>query len=127
MLIHSLVSLRLDYCNGILAGITDHRIKKLQRVQNVAAQILTRTPKLTHITPVLCQLHWLPIKARILFKILIITYKAINNIAPSYINSLVTLYQVRSLRSEDQLLLQVLKSKLKTFGDRAFPVFAPKE
>ena len=102
--------------------------KSFSVCKKVAAPILTRTPKLTHITPVLCQLHWLPIKARILFKILIITYKAINNIAPSYINSLVTMYQpVCRLRSADQLALKVPKSRLKTFGDWAFSVFDPKE
>ena len=56
---------------------------------------------------VLCQsLHWLPLSHRIKFKILTITYKAIHNLAPSYISNLVTKYQPnRSLRSSQDLLL----------------------
>ena len=127
-LIHSLVTSRLDYCNAALVGVTDANLKKLQRIQNVAARILTCTPRDHHITPVLFRLHWLPVEARILFKILMFTFKAYHKIAPSYINELVHHYNPdRSLRSSAYNLLEVPRVRLKTYGDRAFSVVGPTE
>ena len=118
----------LDYCNAALVGVTDANLKKIQRVQNVAARILTAIPKDSHITPVLFKLHWLPIKARILFKILLFTYKAYHNLAPAYINDLVHHYDPDiSLRSSAEYLLETPRSRLKTYGDRAFSVVGPTE
>ena len=59
-------------------------VKSLQLVQNTAARVLTRTRKRDHISPVLASLHWLPVKSRIEFKIVLLTYKALNGQAPSY-------------------------------------------
>ena len=71
-------------------------------------------------------LHWLPIKARIDFKILLITYKAVHGLAPLYIIDLLPPKPfVRSLRSSDKSLLEVPATNLKTKGDRAFAVVAP--
>ena len=61
-LIHAFVASRLDYCNSLLAGIPETSLAKLQRVQNIAARILTGTRKYDHMTPVLYKLHWLPVK-----------------------------------------------------------------
>ena len=85
------------------------------------------TKKFDHITPVLIQLHWLPVHFRILFKVLLLVYKALNGMAPLYITELLS-YRTcsRTLRSTDQKLLAVPKSRLKTYGDRAFSVAAPK-
>ncbi len=85
MLIHAFMISRLDYCNALLGGCSVRLIKKLQMVQNAAARVLTRTRTYDHITPVLATLHWLPIKHRIDFKILLITYKALNGFAPQYL------------------------------------------
>uniref|UniRef100_A0A8C1PDB8 Reverse transcriptase domain-containing protein n=1 Tax=Cyprinus carpio TaxID=7962 RepID=A0A8C1PDB8_CYPCA len=82
MLIHAFMTSRLDYCNALLAGSSARLVNKLQLVQNAAARVLTRTRKYDHISPVLSTLHWLPIKHRIDFKILLITYKALNGLAP---------------------------------------------
>ena len=75
-LIHALIGSRLDYCNSILYNLPDSKISRLQRVQNQAARILTRSPRREHITPVLKQLHWLKVRERIRYKILILTHKA---------------------------------------------------
>ncbi len=73
MLIHAFMTSRLDYCNALLGGCSAHLINKLQRVKNAAARVLTRTRKYDHISPVMSTLHWLLIKHRIDFKILLIT------------------------------------------------------
>ncbi len=74
MLIHAVMTSRLDYCNALIGGCSARLINKLQMVQNTAAIVLTRTRKYDHISPVMSTLHWLPIKHRIDFKILLITY-----------------------------------------------------
>ena len=81
-MIHAFVSSRLDYCNSLLYGLPQVQIDKIQRVQNAAARLIFEQPKFCHITPVLSQLHWLPIKYRIEFKILLMTFKAIHGMAP---------------------------------------------
>ncbi len=75
---------RLDYCNALLGGCSAHLIIKLQMVQNAAARVPTRTRKYDHISPVLSTLHWHPIKHCIDFEILLITYIALNCLAPQY-------------------------------------------
>ena len=82
-LIHALIGSRLDYCNSILYNLPDSKISRLQRVQNQAARILTRSPRREHITPVL-KLHWLKVRERIRYKILILTHKAFYGNAPPY-------------------------------------------
>ena len=73
------------------------------------------------------QLHWLPVKYRIVFKISVITYKALSGFAPVYIVDLLERYTpARSLRSSNQLLLKVPSTNTVTYGDRAFSVAAPK-
>ncbi len=93
------------------------------------ARLLTSTHKFDHITPVLTQLHWLPIKFRTDFKILLLTFKALHNKAPEYICNLFTVYEIPcNLRSlaHDNLLLVELKTRLVSYGDRAFCKAAPK-
>ena len=68
------MSRRLDYCNALPIVIQQDLIAKLQRLQNSAARKVSRTGKYEHITPVLIKLHWLPIKFRIQFKVLLLVY-----------------------------------------------------
>ena len=131
--IHAFVTSRLDYCNSLLLGLPDYQISKLQRVQNACARLVCDSPRYSHCSPLLRDLHWLPVKQRIIFKTLLITYRAIHGIAPVYIQELVKLkhsseacgYRLRS--SEDHTLLKYPSGKSKiTLGDRAFLYAAPK-
>ena len=84
--------------------------------------------KYDHVTPLMRQLHWLPVKERIVFKILLLTYKSLNDIGPSYLADLLTVHRpTRALRSgSDGTLLTNPNSRLKNCGDRTFHVAAPK-
>ena len=125
--IHAFVSSRVDYCNSLLLGAPISLIQKMQRVQNMAARVVTQTQKYDHISPALVKLHWLPIQNRIQYKVLLMVYKCLHNAAPVYLSSLLSHYvPSRSLRSADKSLLSVPKSKLRSFGDNAFYCFAPK-
>ena len=125
-IIHAFVTSRLDYCNSLLSGCSKKSLKPLQLVQNAAARVLTGTKKRDHITPVLASLHWLPVKARIEFKILLLTYKALNGQAPSYLKELIVPYQpARALRSQNSGLLVIPRICKSRMGGRAFSYQAP--
>ena len=104
--IHSFISTRLDYCNSLYTGIDQYSLKRLQLVQNAAARMLTGTKKFDHITPVLASLHWLPVKQRIDFKVLLFAFKSLNGLAPSYLTELLERHKPnRTLRSAHKCLL----------------------
>ena len=127
-LIHAFVTSHLGYCNGLLYGLPKNAIVKLQRVQNAAARILYCVPRFSHITPLLHELHWLPVKYRIEYKIITLTFKAIHGTALRYITELITFKtsSCYSLRSNNKLLLCPPSFRtLSTLGDRAFIATAP--
>jgi hypothetical protein len=125
-IVHAVVTSRLDCNNALLYGLPDTLISKLQRLQNTAARIVTRKRKHEHITPTLKDLHWLPVHQRILYKMLLLTYKCLNNLAPQYLTDMIIPYHpARSLRSQEKCLLKVPNTRLITYGDRAFSKAAP--
>ena len=124
-IIHALITSRIDSGNSLLTGISEHLLRKLQLAQNAAARILTKTRKFEHITPVLKELHWLPVRERIQFKLLILTWKSLNGIAPQYLSNLLVPYNpTRALRSSDKHLLVVPRTS-SSLGGRAFSAVAP--
>ncbi len=124
-LVYAFMTSRLDYCNALLGGCPASSINKLQIVQNAAARVLTRSKKYDNITPILQSLHWLPIKFRISYKILLLAYKALN--APVYLTNLLSRYNpTRSLRAQNSGLLVIPRIAKSTKGGRTFSYLAPK-
>ncbi len=74
---HAFVTSQLDYCNSLYIGASQTCVKCLQLVQNAAARLLKGKHKSEHITPILISLHWLPVKYRIDFKVLLFVFKGI--------------------------------------------------
>ena len=126
--IQALFTSRLDYGNSLLTGAPAYQLARLQKLQNSAARIVSRTNRYQHITPVLRDLHWLPIKDRIVYKICCIVFRVLNGSAPEYISELVELHRPpRTLRSAHcGPLLKPQHSKTRGYGDRRFTVAAPK-
>jgi len=113
--------------NGLLYGTPDYLLKRLQKVKNTAARIVSKTKTSNYITPILKQLHWLPIKMRIEFKICLLVFKGIHGCAPAYITDLLSLHAPsRSLRSAGKMLLVEQKVRLDRTGARAFSYAAAK-
>jgi hypothetical protein len=126
--VQACVTSRLDYANAILYGLPTCTINKLQKAQNSAARLITKARKSDHIRPFLAELHWLPVQSRIIFKVLLLTYKALHQQAPQYINDMVIPYTpARQLRSSNIPDLVVPKSHLRAWGDRTFTKAAATE
>ena len=120
-LVHAFITSKVDYCNSLLYGVPKYLLLRLQRVLNCAARIVFKSNKYDHITPLLKELHWLPIEQRIKFKIFLITFKALNKQAPNYITDLLIPYKPsRSLRSSTRNFLMKLVFNLKAYGGRSF-------
>ena len=124
-IVQSYVISRLDFCNSILYGVNKQYIKKLQFVQNAAAKLIYRARKFDHVTPILIDLHWLPVEKRIVFKILVHVFNCLNNKAPRYLSELLLSYRPkRNLRSSKSHLIKENRVKTK-YGSRAFENCGP--
>ena len=121
----ALVSSRLDYANSILYSIPAKHTSRLHRTQNTLARVVTGTGFTDYSSSTLKRLHWLPIDARIKFKIATFTYKALHTGNPPYLASLLHQHNpCRALRSASANVLSVTRSNL-SFGSRAFRAAAP--
>ncbi len=118
-LIHAFIFSQLDYCNALLYDLPDTQIRKLQRIQNFAARVVYKLPKFSHVTELFEELHWLRVRDRIEFKVLLFTFKAINcaSTTPSYICEMFKVQQ--SVRPSRVKKLIVPKVKLETFEARS--------
>jgi len=121
-------SCRLDYCNSLLYGLPDILLRKLQSVQNATARMITGTRRCDHISPVLRELYWLPIRERVKFKVACVVRQSLSGQAPLYLADdcrLVSDSTRRSLQSAD-VSTCVLPPTLTSYGDRTFAAAGPR-
>ena len=125
-LVHAFIISRIDYTNSVLFGINSNLIRRLQVLQNNAARLIFNQIRSSHATPLLYQLHWLPIDKRIIFKLLVIVFNCLHNRAPDYLSQLLSPYiPNRTLRSSSANMLVAPRSNNK-FGERSFYFAAPR-
>ena len=122
MLIHAVISSRLDYCNSLFFNMSKQNIYKLQKVQNAAARLIDRKRKCESVTSTLRDLHWLKVEQRIIFKLLLIVYKVIYGLCS---NNLMVSFKSHNCRPNDFLLLETVKVKTK-YGKRTFKYAGPR-
>lgn len=120
----ALVHSKLDYCNSLYYRLPLSQLHKLQVIQNSLARAVTKTPRYSHITPVLKSLHWLKIEQRIAYKIISLTYTSLQHNSPSYLMDKLELQSDRSTRSSSAITLRLPTVKLET-GKRSFTFAAP--
>ena len=128
-LVRALVLSRLDYCNVLLNGISKKDLKCLQMLQNKCARLVCLKPKFEHVSPLLNQLHWLPVGERIMYKTLLYVYKSVEGLSPQYVQDclIVKRHAEGAMRTRPSGSTNfVVPVSKKCAGDRAFSVIAPR-
>ena len=118
-LVQAIVVSRIDNCNSLLYGLPEYEINRLQMLQNSCARLIYNRKKYDHVSDLLKQLHWLPIKQRIVFKVLLFVFKTFLNMAPQYLKDCLT------ITNPENRVLYIPKTK-NSYGDRAFTNYAPR-
>lgn len=123
---HAFITSHLDYGNSLFYGLPKEQINKMQLVQNAAAKVVMRKRKFDHISDDMKNMHWLPIEARIKYKIALLTWKCLHGMAPKYLSDLINYKEeVHDKRPPYKQILYVPKTKQATCGDRAFQKAGP--
>ena len=127
-LVVAIVLTRLDYGNATLAGLPINLLDRLQSVLNASARLICSARKYDHVTPLLCDLHWLRVPERINFKLSVLVFRCLHGLAPSYLAD--SLHRAEDydsghgLRSASTNELIMPATHRTTLGDRSFPVAA---
>ena len=128
-LVHNYIISRLDFCNSIYYGLPNYHMKKIQLIMNRAARLIKGVGPRERITPILIELHWLPVKARIVYKICLLVFNALKFGKPEYVRRMLKDFQPDTdmlLRhGSDLLRLQEPRCNLQ-LGFRAFEISAPR-
>ena len=127
ILIHSLVLSHINYCNSLLVGLPQYLFKRLQGFQNAAARSILRTSRSKNISPLLQNLHWLPVNRRTLHKVAALYHTSLSGSGPQYFSDLTHVYTpARSLCCfSDTCILSTPNVKLKSYGQRFFVYHGP--
>ena len=129
-IVHAFVCSRIDYCNSLLIGLPKVRLSPIQSVLNAAARLIARLPKYSHISSFMInQLHWLPLSARIQYKVLSLVLKSKLGLAPMYLSDLIrsplSASSHRPLRSLDRADLFVPRARTTIAQTRSFTIIGP--
>ena len=129
MLILNNVTNRLDYCNSLYLGLPKYQLRKMQSIMNRAARLIKGLPRRERITPALIELHWLPIKARIEYKICVLSFQALKFGKPKYIRDMLKDFQPGTIsvlrHSDHQFRLDEPRCNME-IGFRAFQISVPR-
>ena len=120
LLITSLVFSKMLYCSTVWSNTSSGNINKLQSIQNFASKIVTNSKKYDHVTPLLRQLNWLPVKQMLYLKDAVMTYKCVYGLAPLYLSVKLTKrsnIHSRNTRKRDSLNVPLFRT---TAGQRTF-------
>ena len=132
--VRALILSRIDYANSLLYGACERDLKRLQRLQNKAARlhVVYACGRDRCSAELLCALHWLPVKERLNFKVMLHVYNCISGKAPACLQNLVSLYSHpesarsrRRLRSSSDVAKLGAVRSFKKAGDSCFCVFGP--
>jgi len=125
-LIQAFVSRRLDYCNSLLYCVSDGLTRKLQLIQNAAARLITSVRRCDHITHVLRQLYWLPVRRQVDYKIACLVHQSLSGLAPALADdvNLVADSGRRLLRSAAERTCVVQRTH-NTLHNRSFAAACP--
>ena len=126
MIVNAQITSRLDNFNAVLVVLFGELLHKLQLVRNNAVKMVTKPKKYDHATPLLYKLHWLSISYRIDYKIILLCFKALNNLAPVYISEMLHHKEPTGYNLRNELELVEPRTKLISYGDRAFSSIAPR-
>ena len=129
-LVCAFVFSKLDYCNSLLPGCPLYNLRRLQRVQNSAAKLVLKSRKRDHVKPRLQAFHWLPVQARIDYKLSSFCHNFFSDLSPAYLSDFLTgfLTPSRQLRSSaDTRTLLIPHVQTKTFGQCSFSSSASKQ
>lgn len=126
VLVHGLVHSHIDFCNGLFTDLPAYQIQKLQRTQNHAARVVLNASFDQPSTELLKQLHWLPVKARIMYKVLVMVFRVVHGYAPGYLQEMFVPANSRyRLRSQSDCNLVIPRRRTK-MADRSLAVVGPK-
>ena len=122
MLVHAVITSRMDNCNSLFFNMNKSNLNKLQKIQNAAARIVVQKRKRQSISGDIRNLHWLRVESRIVFKILVLVFKSIHGMCSK---NLMLDFKGYNLREEDFLKLRIIFAKTK-YGERRYKFFAPR-